>query len=259
MVPLYFFPKVSLSQLVQGNRLNQAILRERGLDQSLSDIVDVERQTARQDLMGRGPGDSSGAILAALPVEGGELRRVGWYPDVQTWHAYQRPGEQEPYLWIGLDKAHPPTPADLRRGTLLKGHKVELAGQTYEIPVARSPINEGRLPRDLHWDDAGQLVSQVQAAWQQAWDDAGEVYEMFYVHNRLAGGLARALELAVRSVGLNYRYGRHEQRALHLIDSASWEEVLGALVDAPFVVQVLGEQKKSETTGASAGPSTPAG
>jgi len=255
--PLYFFPRLTLDQLAPGGRLSAALLAATDTAAVFGDIESVREQTARFESTGPGPGGLSGVYLAANPPHGAAPHRIGYFPDFQTWT------EAIPEsLWIGLDKEHPPTPADLARPRQYRGEAVRLAGSDWLIPVVRSPHRMTLLPCDLFWDAAGQVRKRIKARYAQAWEDAGDAFDLFYnpeTAGSVAGGLARALEIAVGAIGLNYRYGRHEQNGLGLVDNENWEDVLAALADVPFVRAALAAEKKSEHLAADAGPNTPPG
>src|SRR5688572_16828952 len=105
--PVYFFPGVKKKAFAAGNKPNQSLLRERGLDSVLGELADLDRQTCCNDLPGTGPGGASGLMLSVAPLAGRELgsRVTGYHPELQAWHHVVDAGDVQ--LWIGLDKEEP--------------------------------------------------------------------------------------------------------------------------------------------------------
>ena len=264
--PLYFLPHTSAGDVAPGGRLNRQLLRDRGLDGVFADVQSPQLDCSLNALAGRGPENLPGVILCAFSSSsGGEPpRRLGYYPREQTWHAcYERMKDEggrmneeklqpssfslHPSFYLGLDTASPPTPADLARKQIYRGHRVKLAdGHEWEVPILRSPAGVTSLPRSMSWDAAGSFELRVKRDYVAAWDASEATMRLFY-----EPGSDRTIDLeeaclrGLEALAINYRVGRAEQSILGLIDSTNWEEVLLASVDGPTVTAYLTAQKKN--------------
>lgn len=259
--PLYFLPGVRLTELVQDGRLSQAILTRFELADVLADVAVGD--LSKLDITAKGPNGSSG-VMFCTNTAGQPPHRVGYFPDFQRWQNVLA----QPELWIGVDKEHPPTPADLARKRLLDGHPVKLAdGNTYTIPYVRSPVHRTALPEDMYRGPDKQFVVELQPAYQEIWDATAAAWDLIYpdtADGKEPEGMffEDILDLCIRFIRLNYRYGQSEQAVLRLVDKtrATWEETFAAAVDIPFVTQkVLELQKKSESQEQPVTPSTSPG
>lgn len=241
--PLYFLPGLSRSQLLPGGKLSRSLLAGRGLGEIFDDVGVGRDDFATAELAGRGPGNKSGIFLCYHTPAGEVPRRVDYRPDEQAWH------EAGDGLWIGLDTDDPPTPLDLSRRKQHAGYRLELAdGQSWVVPVIRRPDGTTELPTDLYWDTAGKLVEPLKERYRAYWDQTAEVAEWFFGEKGFdAEGFekGKALELAVRALGLNYRFGRAEQNVLRVVDRENFLTVLAYTVDVPKAVLLSESQKKS--------------
>ena len=187
-----------------------------------------------------GPDGNPGAVF--LVPRGNS---IGYYPDKQTWHKCTDD------RWVGWVTEDPPRPADLEREEVIGGHEVELGGELYMIPVARSIVSGTSLPEALVLGPNGELVrealpqfAQISAAAERVWtefqreadadDDAG-------ISDR------DAWQIAVDALALNYRLGIHEVSALRLLTTTTTPEVLGALVDLPALAAAV--EKRTAASG----------
>ena len=227
--PVYFFPRVSRSAIVDGNRLRASFLAERGVAAAFVGITDVQRQTSCYDLPGRGPGGHSGLILQVLgdpaPV------RVGFAGEHQRW--IEHPAGCD--CWVGVDTEYPPTPADLAIDAP-RGYPLTLGdGQTWKVPVVRSvePARE-QLPYDFVYGADGQpeLVRAESRLWELAAEGWNHLYERA-AHPTIS--TETLLELCLGALALNYRLGKVEQTVLRLVNSANWSRCLELLLDVPLL------------------------
>lgn len=254
--PIYFFPRVPIKELILNDRLNAARLAKYDLAEILGDLT--AQQVSKQDLTGAGPGEASGAMITVNP--GGKApQRMGYVPQFQTWTKVRI----EPELWIGVDKEYPPGPQDLARPRLIPGHNVPLAdGHDYVIPVIRGVRGDTGLPEDMFRGPDGEFAREIKPAYRQLWEDTQPVWDFLYGDAGAAepGSMEYpdVLDLAVRFVGINYRYGAAEQAVLRLIDSTAdtWQAVFHAVVDGPFLEMAIEAQKKSESQPAADTPSS---
>lgn len=264
--PLYFLPDVTHSALVgPDGSLSRTFLRSRGLDETFADVLNVNVDASVNALSGRGPGDRSGVILCYQRPDGGLPRRVGYYPDEQKW---QQIGDGQ--YWIGHDPADPPTADDLRRpGRRHQGYVLRTDSGEWMVPVIRRPDDTTNLPRDLFLDPlTGALRDPLKEAYRQYWDETEEVIRFLRlreegdVPRQVEIPTSRALELAVRALGLNYRFGQAEQSLLRVIDAQNHLVVLGMTVDLPKVLameEAEREKKTEKSSSAAVDPSTTPG
>lgn len=248
MQPLYFLPSLTKEQLAPGERFDRAVLRARGLADVFADCD--YRDCLFNEPTALGPGGHSGLYLAyQVPVTAELPRRTAYYPDEQEWHQV---GDGS-LLWIGIDKASPPTAADMQRKRVYHGYYVTLAdGQAWAIPVIRRPDGSTELPCDMVFDAAGNVVEPIKRAYVDYWEETADVADWFYTPDGFDAesfSKPRALKLAIRALGLNYRYGINEQNAVRAIDTMNWVSVLGSTVDLSKTLE-LAAAKKNEAPAA---------
>jgi hypothetical protein len=278
--PLYFLAGASRDTIVaaSGALRREALARWR-LDQVLADCAGEEDVSA-SEIHAKGPGGGSGVLLCAQSTGGQIPDRLGYYPDAQDW---QRVEESD--LWIGLDPHAPPGPDDLaRRGQRVNpdgspaapfaGHLCRLAGfngaggREWEVPVVRRPDPAGtsNLPQRFV-RSGGRVRGDLLPAYRAIWEETQRAVGAFFPKTEADRVVETewSIDLAVRGLGLNYRFGWDLQNRLGLIDTTNWEAVLGALVDFPLYVamaQALA-RKKNELSAEDGSPapatSTPPG
>jgi len=243
--PLYYLPRVTIQNLAQNGRLSRSLLESRGLGEAWSDVERLD-DVAYCQVHAKAPDAGAGLVVCALPISREMPPRVGCFcaDPGQRWTRISDG------LWLAIEAAAPPGPADLARPTRHAGHWVRLGdGEEWEVPVIRDPLGGGTsLPRDMFWEE-GQFRLELRSQYQALWDATERVAELFFSPNSRGFGridLQDALRIAVAALGLNYRFGQPEQRALRLVTSANWEAVLGAMVDLPRVQQALGELESAE-------------
>jgi len=244
MPPLYFLPHARAADF-GSVPLARQLLAARGLWEVWADVPLADFLIA--ELKGRGPGDLPGLIIGYQTPGGLVPSRLGYYPAEQVW----QPAGDGGLVWLGLDPLSAPLESDLRRRKLYPGYQIELAdGQKWQVPLIRRADGSTGLPTDFVWDASGQLVEPLKPAYQKYWDDSAEAAGWFYgdeQEGRQFGGptfsKARALELAVQALALNYRFGRAEQQLCRVLDSTTYLTVLAASVDVPGVMERL--QKKT--------------
>lgn len=228
--PIYFFPKVTRAQLVRQGKLNREILVERGLARTFAD-VEAEK-CAYSELTGLGPGNFSGSLLCALPVDGECPIRLHYAPTLQDWHEFDA-------YFVGIDKEHPPTPECLKRKDQFNGYPIELghAKAKWVLPIIRDPDGGTRLPRDWTLEADGSVSETIRADYIALWEEFGEVVDLFFSPDDPgpAGVVSmdrdRAMQLCLKVLGLNYRIGRAEQNLLGLVNAETWVTILAASVD----------------------------
>lgn len=239
--PLYWLP--NLRQDAAGSvPLRRAVLRERGLGDVFADVP-FEQQSL-WELPGRGPGDAPGCLLCYQAPSGAVPRRLGYYPDEQTW----QPVGDGSLLWIGIDSAEPPKPEEMARPQRVRGYALSLGdGNEWAIPVVRrhDPDHPTLLPCAFTRDAAGRQVETVRNAYRPHWEAFRQAAEWVYGGMPAESiGREEVVDLAVRAIGINYRFGWQEQNALQVIDSENYLTIVAAAVDLPSFNESMAAQKK---------------
>lgn len=252
---MYFVPDVTAAQLARDNVLSSALLKSRGLDEVLSDRM-TRDLTAVFDLTTRGPGDLCGAMIIPLPNNGDAPPRMMYEPTCQDWY----PDKDPKQLWIGRDKSLPPLPAELERSQRTAGYDVKLKdGQLWHVPIVRRPGGSSELPRSVRFDAQDKLILQIERRYEAIWNDMAAAVDLLCGF----GGnveLEPYIKLAIRVLGINYRFGVREQNVYELVDSNNWQDILEAAIDWPLIAEKQAEaQKKRALAEATAAGSTPPG
>lgn len=238
--PLYFLPAVTMTRET-ALPARREILVAHGL---MDVFADVKMESLGfNNLSGIGPGNKSGVIVFYTSPVTDIPRRIGYFPDEQTWH----PVDDGSLLWIGLDNTSPPTPDDLRRTKTFTGYEIELGdGNLWDIPVIRCPADESTSLPATQYVERGKFVRTIKAAYKQYWEESVEIADWFFSGEKKEMPIVRLHELCVRAIGINYRFGENEQRLMSVVDSENWMALLGCTVDFNKV-QAMGDvQKKSE-------------
>lgn len=252
---VYFFPRCTAADALNGDRFDSAFLAAHGAGPALASIRDAQAEASVFAYSGTGPGGQSGLMVQALPARCPVPLRVGYFPKQQTWH--ERPCGAD--CWVGIDQEFPPTPAELLIPEQPRGHRVRLGdGQEYRVPILRSPfardqMGRSQLPRAFGWDSRGQFVVTRKQSADELWEKSAAVWDHFFDRENHPGiELELVTDLAVRTLGMQYRIGPIEQQLLGLIDGDNWSQVCEALLDVPLVEEALGvdasgsAQKKTE-------------
>lgn len=246
----YFLPGLTQGVLVgPDRRLSRALLKARGLDETLADVESLD-QCCVNDLHGLGPGDLSGILLYPLPPDGKlPARMTGYYPAQQIWGAaFDEPDG----FWVGFDPAESPCPSDLaRRGEQFAGYDLELTpGQRWTIPVVRRPNGVSRLPCDITFDRSGGVKTAISERFRPIWTDMEPYIDSIFFGAEKGYEVGRAIGMACRLLGINYRFGLAEQNAIRTLTTTNWGTVLQAAMDLPFYQELVDAQKKTESPAA---------
>ncbi len=257
--PIYFFPRVPLAELFTTEALNKSRLGKYDLADVIGDVA--PDGFTRMDFTGKGPGNASGAMLI-VNSQGKTPPHAGYYPEFQQWTKVRI----DPELWIGIDNEYPPVPADLARPNQVEGHLVTLAdGHGWQVPVIRNCIGDTKLPCDMYRGPDGEMQGGIKPAFQGLWEDTRPVWDMLFggddkpeddgdglsnANNPQTMPFGEILDLCVRFLGVNYRFGHAEQAVLRPIDSmhATWQSIFVAVVDGPFLEAVMAAQKKRDNS-----------
>lgn len=229
----YFIPGVQAA--------NEKVVRERGLADRI--VVYTSMQVHS------GPGEKAGMLLRdnSHDKTTGNVR-FGYFPDEQVWC-------EAGGIWVGMSKADPPKPDDLRRDDFINGHQVKLNdGNEWMIPVARAFPTGTNLPCSLSLGPDGELVFDILERYVPFSKHAERLFLEFY------GGLAGESEEevaerlhdldwfnhAVEALAVNYRVGAQEVSLLKLLTTRNVFEVCRAVVDFPEFVKRVQEMESKK-------------
>lgn len=225
MQPLYFLPRAA------DNRRETIIAH--GLGYIFADIRDDE--VCGCQIIGKGPSGEPGWIVAAKTVPSVDADGITvparppvemrYKPDSQTWKKTLA-GD----IWIGVNPADPPTPVELQRRQTFPGTGIDLAGDSWNVPLLRRPDDSSLLPRSFEFDSAGRLHQPLDERYREIWERTAEAVELFVGGGDTDEAISWALPLCVDALALNYRFGRDEQNVLKLLDSRNWLAVLAAAI-----------------------------
>ena len=233
--PLYFLPNLRAAA-AESIATRRSVLKERGLSEVFADVPLVEQPLA--ELRSRGPGDKPGCILYAQAVDGSIPRQSGYYPSEQAW----TPVGDGSLLWIGVDNAEPPKAEEMQRKRVYSGYLIEMCGSKWVVPIIRRHDESTLLPTDMTWNATGQFIEPIKPEYLAYWQETAETAA--WAFNDVPLARERALELAVRALGINYRFGRNEQTVMRLIDRTTYELILAATVDLAGFNDTAAAQKK---------------
>ena len=249
--PLFFLPNLRKHQCDSVAQM-RAILKERGLTDIFADVPHDDMCIV--ELTGRGPDDKSGMILAYQSPVTDIPRRIEFHPAEQEWTRV------DDGLYLGIDTAEPPSAKDLERKSQYGGYRVPLAGNDWLVPVIRRPDDTTLLPRDWFWDATGRTVQPIKPAYRAFWEETADVLDWFIADELPPEATShRALELCVRALSINYRFGRNEQNVMRVIDPDNAMTILGVTVDFPRFAELRTAIEQKKTTLIQRTPSSGAG
>lgn len=196
--------------------------------------------------VGTGPGGVAGQVFCS------DSSRCRYDAKSQTW---KQIGDE---LWVGWDKAKPPTPESLQRDSMIPGHVVELAGQRWMIPMVRewnfrsesaSILYSIVLAKSAQYDaetktwTAGDVVEKQKRMFELAQD----IYERYCKRSEddVSFDLPEnPLDVCAEFLAVNYRIGPEEISVLGLLNfdfDSAWS-VLRLVIDEPGLIEA--HQKK---------------
>lgn len=247
---LYFLPSIVAADLVNEKaRFNQATLRRFGLADVFSDVTgNTHNDTIVMEHRDKGPGGHSGVLLGYQRPDGRIPTHLGFYPQHQTWEL-RTPGLE---AWIGWNQEQPPTPEDLARKRQWRGYSItDDSGNEWQVPIIRRPDDSTELPREMYLNGDGTIHEPVKDAYREYWEETGMVCQWFLnpdaTDQEIGFSKRKAFDLAVRALGINYRFGHAEQRICKALDSTNYLTVLAWSVDKPRfdAVEDASAKKKS--------------
>ena len=182
-------------------------------------------------------------------------RRADYLPDEQTWiPAALRPplSALPPPLgagryWVGVWNNSPPSPADLRRSTAMRGHDVTLGdGQQWTIPALNMIPRSFR--RNAH-------TGEVELIPLKQYDSFAQTIEDWFQAAVAADGvktLAEHWDLAVFLLKQNYRLTDELIGLRELLTTQNIRDVIDASLDLHLMKELLENPTHPATPSASA-------
>lgn len=197
-------------------------------------------ETLAERFVNGGPGGVNGCICAHP-----DDPAPRYLSEAQRWA--QQPGG----WWLGCLTDTPPTPADLQREAMRRGHGVTLAdGHQWEIPVARLWTTEDgnvvfapTAPRAFARGEDGQIMFAEGAGLQWFMADAARFWDAGLHNFQGEYGLdaASIFAMALRALAINYRVGADEILFLQLLDEEKAIRVMQAVIDLPGFIRLMEE------------------
>lgn len=230
---LYYLPGVARHEV------NRERLIAAGLSAAFADLLAspgaVEPRLTCCEVRNAGPDGGHGVIVGMTPVAGELVQPVGHYPQRQTW-------EHGGGYWLGTDNEAPPTPEGLRRPELITGYEHTLGDRNvWTCPIVRRCFVHPMVPR-AYRRRGGELVGVVVPEYREIWERSAKWASKAY-----SGQAMPVVELfddAALCLGLNYRVGSEEVGRLSLLDDRTIDKVLESAIDAPWLVEALGDPQK---------------
>lgn len=210
-------------------------LQERGVD-----VLDG----ASYDSLGtsRGPDGGSGFVIFPSHFES--------YP------AYQRLDQtwvscRDGKFWLGWWTGHKPTADDLKKSDIIDGHDVRLEdGNLWTVPLVRRFPTGTALPASLLLDSHGKWKAGILPRHAELTDAADRVFESFLLEGDALTYVDMA-DIAAQALAINYHVDRDELGALGVLSTANVQEILGAMIDLPTIIQLSDERKKKASDSSS--------
>lgn len=183
----------------------------------------------------QGPDKLGGSVTKLRDIPGCDSATVGFYSEKQTWREIL-----DGKVWLGWETENPPTPADLQRKRLVKGHAVTLAdGNTWMMPVVRTLIGEAALSPILTTDSSGKVLRErVEPEFERIWDLTKRMYAAVSAVPLDTSCIDddEVVELLFLGMAINYRVSRWEVLNLGLLSASNMEPLTGAMMDIPQMV-----------------------
>jgi hypothetical protein len=208
----------------------------------------------RQAMSGPAGDDIPGTIYCnKTQADGSDAGFVGYYPDHQKWMPVPKTDKT---IWVGIDERFPPTAESLQRPVTLESKSVEVEGQKWLIPVARTfveieageklaPI--GRLSNYIKLNEEGEWTyGDVEKQFETLWAAGFRYWEHFCntvmkldENSEIEGDLNKdailddfeLAELAVVALQTNYHLGPMEASMLNLLTPITITAILAAVID----------------------------
>lgn len=262
---LYFIANVTESDLNKNGLLNRAILKEKGLDDVLCDVVQTPAHASLAEVKKLvGPGGNAGVVLAPVSKHYGVPDLVTFDPDRQAWF------DRGNGVWIGVVDGQVPTAMELERWVCISGYEViDPTTQVWVAPVCRSPKQEsafGGLRQTYRFDESGKPVSKVASDHVWLWEISGKCRDYYYTLFNAPGEEATPEEIAsykapsmvpmigyaAQLLGANYRIGLPEINLLSdmgrdVLTNSTVHSICQASFDLELLINAKKKPKESDT------------
>jgi hypothetical protein len=190
-----------------------------------------------------GPDNLMGTLASPCDI----LEDLAYTPETQTWQRVPSPNGQG-QLYIGIDNKDRLIPADVERKEIRMGHKVEMGGHTWEIPVVRLLSGGTNLPRRRVLNDDGSRRWEVEEQYRDLCDMAAKAWDWRQGNERMMYDEIDVL--CGRALEINYRIGMQEAILLGLFTDKTMLAIVDALLDVPTLMAMAdAESKKNGTAG----------
>jgi len=161
--------------------------------------------------------------------------RCRYDPDAQVW-TKSVSGD----WWVGYYKSEKlPTEKELRRKTMMEGHKIPLIdGQEWIVPAIRLLNGGSGLPESIQIDDCGKFVTKALSQYERISGAAERLFQDFRIEAGIDPG-EMTLEandrigLAIDAISLNYCVGIDEVMILSLLTTTNLSSIMSAILDLP--------------------------
>lgn len=255
---LYFIANVTEADLNKNGLLDRAILKAKGLDDVLSDVVQVPAHASLAEVKRLvGPGGNVGVVLAPVSKHYGVPELVTFDPDRQKWF------DRGNGVWIGITDGKIPGSQALERWQLITGYEVkDPSTQVWIAPICRSPkkgYQYGGLRQTYRFDPSGCPLSSISSDHRCLWELSGvcrEFYsQLFNPPDNDATPEEKAAYVepdfllmvgyAVSLLAANYRLGMPEINVLaELGRDVLTNTTVHAICQASFDIELLVNAKK---------------
>jgi len=220
--PRYFLKDVKpdgRGSIANGGNLDQSILRDMGLVETFSDVR--LEDIARNPVLGNGPDGHSGTVIT-YQTPSGELPKIIGYDESLNWT------QVHDQLWVGIDPSDPPHPQDLVRKKRFTGYNQD----QFSCAIVRRPDGSTELPCSFRFYNVGNQ-EVVHDGYRALYDDLAQAVEWFQKNEFDNGKFDKwqAVELAVRVIGVNYRFSKIEQTLLDVVTTENFLLVLAHSID----------------------------
>lgn len=188
---------------------------------------------------------TNGCIFTVHGRFNGDLKRIGFYNEYQSWTDFKI-GEN--ILSIGINLEEKITPKDLIKKDFIDGHKVALGdGNEWTIPLARRFMSTGSvcfLPKQLAMYQEGSIVEIPLEKYAKL----QSIAEKFAILANFIDGekptnfienQSLLFKVCADVLAVNYNLTYREITVLGLFDSSNMIEILNAIIDVPYVNEVL--------------------
>ena len=245
---LYYIPGVPENYLVCGGKLAYAF----------------EGKPAGRKCF-KGPDGNDGVVFGT--------EKIGYFEAQQTW-------QDVPFLdcWVGFYSDDPPKESDLRRKKMLLGKSLEISGEQWQIPIARSFQEiDGNVSSvcnlstylSVDYETGEWSPGKIHEEYQPLWDAALRYWDIWW-HANIGDDESEELtevpqdphveiapreleELTLLAISTNYRIGRVEASLLRLLTTEDCFAVMNTITDLDsfneLVKKNLSQQVENSGTG----------